>query len=647
MINKEKINNSKIDWHLILILLIAFLMRFCMLDVRPPHHDEGINGWFADQMTFHGFYRYDPTNYHGPLHFYLVFLFQTLFGRSSFILRLPTVLVSFLTVYWITLFSRFFGRNIALLAAFALAISPGMTFYGRYAIHESDFVLFTILIFWGIIGLYREGSKKYLWSIAIGITGLILTKETYIIHVAAFVASWYLLNYLKKYYPCEEDKLAKQEWDLNYLKLVIIICSIVIVFFYSGTFLNFFGVFGLIDTFKAWISTGTQHGGHSKPFYYWIRLMFKYELIALSGFVLPFFFISQLSKWIRFIFIYGLIVLLIYSGVSYKTPWCIISILWPFYFTFAELICNFIKTKWKMESLAILVLLSVVSLYIAINLNFIKYDDNKEPYVYVHTFRDMHKLTDPLLKLAKSDPVNYNLIGNVMRSGEWPLPWVLGDFTMIGYYDLMNKPAVYDADFLLVENGRVAEVEKMLKNKYFTDIFVLRDSEDSSKMYLDYERFKHLFPNRTPEFSPMPLLPGQGLLASYYTNKNWTGNPSFEIQVPYVDFYWEGQNRILPPPFSSIYSGEILIPKVPCELILASDDGGFLEIDGKRVINDPGPHGTTEAKAIISDFSGWRKIKVGFYDEGGGAVVKLIWIGDKGNKLIIPQSSLRYKEVSK
>lgn len=646
---EEKQKNSKlqIDWQLISILIVAFLMRFIMLGVKPPHHDEGINGWFADQMTFHGFYRYDPTNYHGPLHFYIVFLFQTLFGRDNFILRFPTAFISLLTVYWVTLFSRFFGRNVVLLAAFVMAISPGMTFYGRYAIHESDFVFFTILIFWGILGLWKEGSKKYLWSVALGITGLIVTKETYIIHLAAFGVAWYSLTFLQKYYPLEEEKAVKQLWDSNYLKIVIVACIGIIILFYSGIFLNPSGVFGLIDTFKAWFATGTEHGGHSKPFYYWFKLILKYELVVFCGILLSSFYFSKLSRWMRFIFIYGIFLLLVYSGISYKTPWCIVSIIWPFYFVFAELACDFFKSRWKSEAVIIIIGLSIVSIYTSIILNFFKYDDNKEPYVYVHTFRAIEKITDPLLKMAKIDPVNYNLVGHVLRSGEWPLPWILGDFTMIGFYGPSNKPSSYDADFLLVESGRLREVEQNLQKKYFIDSFIMRDSQDGSKLFLNHEKFKTIFPNRSPEFNPSPLLPGQGLLATYYPNKNWQGKPAYKFQVPYVDFYWEGANRILPPPFSSTYTGEINIPRVPFELILASDDGGFIELDGQRILNDPGPHGITESKAIVSGSTGWRKIKVGFYDDGGGAVVKLIWVDNRGNKFILPKEALRFNEGEK
>src|ERR1700761_7950524 len=77
-----------------LILLVALVFRLLWLGMKPPHFDEGVNGWFIDQMTIHGFYHYDPTNFHGPLHFYILFLAQTLLGRHIWALRLPLVLAS-------------------------------------------------------------------------------------------------------------------------------------------------------------------------------------------------------------------------------------------------------------------------------------------------------------------------------------------------------------------------------------------------------------------------------------------------------------------------------------------------------------------------------------------------------------------------
>src|ERR1039457_1033181 len=95
---------QEMDWTPWLIVALGALLPFFLLGIKPPHFDEGINGWFVDQMVKNGFYKYDPTNYHGPLHFYVLFLSQTLLGRSIWALRLPVVLVSTFSIYLTTRF---------------------------------------------------------------------------------------------------------------------------------------------------------------------------------------------------------------------------------------------------------------------------------------------------------------------------------------------------------------------------------------------------------------------------------------------------------------------------------------------------------------------------------------------------------------
>src|SRR3954454_2585666 len=171
------------DWAPWLIVGLAAFLRFFWLDIKPPHFDEGINGWFVDQMVKNGFYRYDPTNYHGPLHFYILFVCQTLLGRNVWAIRLPVVLASIFAVHLTLKFEPFLGRKVSRLAALAMAVSPGFIFYGRYSIHEVWLLVFSMLFMLGLVGLWRRGSASYLWCAGMGLTGMILTKETYIIHV--------------------------------------------------------------------------------------------------------------------------------------------------------------------------------------------------------------------------------------------------------------------------------------------------------------------------------------------------------------------------------------------------------------------------------------------------------------------------------
>ena len=97
------------------------------------------------------------------------------------------MLVSIVCV-WLTLkFEPFVGRNVSRLAALAMAVSPGFVFYGRYSIHEVWLLLFSMLFILGLLGLWQRGTANYLWCAGMGLTGMILTKETYIIHVGCAV----------------------------------------------------------------------------------------------------------------------------------------------------------------------------------------------------------------------------------------------------------------------------------------------------------------------------------------------------------------------------------------------------------------------------------------------------------------------------
>src|SRR5204862_3525393 len=130
------LNALESEWMFWLILGLAAVLRILFLGIKPPHFDEGINGWFVDQMVKEGYYRYDPTNYHGPLHFYTLFLFKALFGRNLWALRTPVVLVSIGCVWLALKCELLVGRPVARVAAVGMALSPGFVFYGRYSIHE-------------------------------------------------------------------------------------------------------------------------------------------------------------------------------------------------------------------------------------------------------------------------------------------------------------------------------------------------------------------------------------------------------------------------------------------------------------------------------------------------------------------------------
>src|SRR6202047_4193676 len=245
-----------------LILLLAAIVRVAFLDIKPPHFDEGINGWFCDQMAKTGYYAYDPTNYHGPLHFYVLFVSLKLFGRNLWALRLPVVLASLIAIFWIFLFRPFFSRTICYLAALAMAISPGFIFYDRYSIHESWMVLFLVVTFWGILGIWTSREPRYFWGFFMGLTGMILTKETYIIHLAAFAAAGFLLRIFTHFAKNPRSNQRSGPLPGTHIGAAILVGVSLIVFFYSGNFRNWSGLTGLYQAFLPWTKTGIDAAGH-------------------------------------------------------------------------------------------------------------------------------------------------------------------------------------------------------------------------------------------------------------------------------------------------------------------------------------------------------------------------------------------------
>ncbi len=467
--------------------------------MKPPHFDEGINGWFVDQMTKNGFYRYDPTNYHGPLHFYILFLAQTLFGRNLWALRMPVVLGSLASLWLMFKFEPFLGRRVARLAALAMAVSPAFVFYGRYSIHEVWMLLFSMLFLLGLIGLWRKGETAYLWCTGLGIAGMILTKETYIIHLGCALIAGGVAWVSHKITPATDASRAEQQWGHRDLLLVIGVGLLAIVFFYSGTFMNLKGLKGLYETFGAWFATGTNGNGHEKPWPYWLELIGRYEIPVALGLLACALcqFFKEIS--LRYLAIYAVGLLAAYSIVHYKTPWCIISIVWPFFFVFAAGI-YLLEARIARLGLGLAALALLLSLVLCVRLNFFRATTDTEPYVYVQTYNDVRLLTKPVLALAKADPRNYQMVGHIIRASAYPLPWMLGDFPKVGYYEKDSLPSPLDAAFLLVQEDKVAGVEAKLHESYYTMPLTIRPYQDTSKLYLNARVFKDFFQGKVPDF---------------------------------------------------------------------------------------------------------------------------------------------------
>jgi uncharacterized protein (TIGR03663 family) len=145
------------------VLLVAALFRIVALELKPLHHDEGVNGFFLLGLLRHGSYQYNPSNYHGPTLYYftlpLAYFTDSHHALATWVLRSVTVAFGLATVWLALSLRRYIGAVGTLACAALLAVSPGMVFFSRYYIHEMLFVFFTLGIVIGALRFYEgEGA---------------------------------------------------------------------------------------------------------------------------------------------------------------------------------------------------------------------------------------------------------------------------------------------------------------------------------------------------------------------------------------------------------------------------------------------------------------------------------------------------------
>lgn len=474
----------RLPWDLLAIMMVAAVLRIFLLDLRAPHFDEGVNGWFADRLRENGFFDYDPTNFHGPWHFYAVFLSQELLGRNLWALRLPVVLASVACIPVFFFFARWFGRGAVRWAALAFAVSPVCVFYGRYSIHEPWFVLFTMLFTWGAIALWLERDRAGLWAAVLGLAGMLLNKETYLIHTVSLALAAGVFALWQKVSPVRPPvaRAAVRGWTRRDAWTAGAVAVFLLVFFYSGNFFHWGGLAEPLAALMVWTKTGTEGQGHAKeaydllPFvnYYWIALLARYEWPALAGLVWSLRYAWPAPAAPRLLAILAGGVLLAYSLVPYKTPWCLAPMIWPWFLFFGAAVAAAGFRSARVAGAALL----AVSLAMTIRLNFFRYEDAAEPYVYVQTHGDMALFTGPLRDLVAADPRRALTHGAIYLESYYPLPWVLGDFPNLGYFGKVPEELPGDVSFHVVEGAKADEVRNRLGPGYREVRFRLRSGVD-------------------------------------------------------------------------------------------------------------------------------------------------------------------------
>lgn len=486
------------------ILLAGFVLRSVYLDLKPVHFDEGINGHFVENIWRDGFYRYDPTNFHGPLYFYILALTERVFGWGIGPFRFVTGLINLSAIFVVGLHRRFIGRT-AIYAALILALSPAFVFYSRYAIHESLFILAQVAFSYGFLLYKQEKSLASIWWMAFACVVMIATKETFFVFLGTWAIAVACVAVYEKIVPSSEPKTTEPAPDAQNWIAIVMVAGVVLIGLFTGFYLFMHGAVDMLTGLKVWTNTGSAaKTGHEKPFLYWFELLRKYEWPCLIGLVAtPFvFFAPTANRALKTLVLSGFGLWLAYSIIPYKTPWLSMNFLWLLAFSAGAVIVRVVPAFkfWRGLRTGVAVLAFGTIFFSAaemLRLNFRDYAKTGEPYVYVQSTPQFKAAIDALFNHVKAVPQDLNMRLFGMNRDPWPLPYLLEKFPNVawGHGESVDLSS---ADVILSDGEDRESIEKRIKDSYIVMPFQIRDAYQNGNAYFRQSMFKDELPTGLP-----------------------------------------------------------------------------------------------------------------------------------------------------
>lgn len=431
-----------------LVAAAAVWLRFDELAARPFHADEATGARITAMRMESGGGKFDPKHYHGPLLGDLAIPICRARGEDGWremtketLRLLPAgagVLLVFAPLFW----RRLFGDPAALLAGAFLAVSPLMAYYSRMFIHEMLLTLFGVLA----LAAMTRGPRPVAAGVLIGL--MYATKESFAISMIAWtVAALLTAALVPGVWKREVVTAFAFRWWRPLLTAGLLALGVAMVF-YTGFLTHPRGAVDAVKTFFVYETVE----GHDKPPLWYAELLawprksggvwwFETPLLvfALVAFGASFSNKGRLSRHrhlVRFLAFSAAGHFVIYSLFAYKTPW-LACLPWAHVCLLAGFALAALPEcrRWQWGAVVAAILLVGTPLLRQTRMACGRLSsDERNPYAYVPTRRDVERLDEWIRQLrAKAGPEGTDAAA-VVGNDYWPLPWYLRDFAKVGYW---------------------------------------------------------------------------------------------------------------------------------------------------------------------------------------------------------------------
>ncbi len=466
-----------------------------MLFDRTFHPDEANQAFTVGKLLETGHYTYKPTDHHGPTLYYAAAPLQKAFGHTTTadldgtLLRCTPLLFAVIGLIFLFLSVVKILRTTgtvpvraaltALVPVLLVGTAPMFVFYATDFIQEMLLVCFTLMMFWAGVGYCIPGGKlkSGSWALLFGIgAGLAFaTKETCVLTFAAMAlaAAPFLFPYIRN----------KMDWGTVPKRINDIVLAgcgffLTAVILYSSFCQDWSGVYNAFiaaplnylgraagDATASeganwhvhpwwrhlqWLFLGgpliPKTGGFTlkttafanlQPLIHWLCLALPIALVLVIR-----------KKWDRILKIflglslYTTLILIFYSTIPYKTPWCTLQILVPFLETvaFGYIVAqralrdlaiqrgqNPVVVSWicALTFLVVFPLWTIGQEHVPGLLKINRDPDSAEiPYNYAHASPEAAKLAQCVADAVRTSSDKRPFIAVALPPADsWPFPW--------------------------------------------------------------------------------------------------------------------------------------------------------------------------------------------------------------------------------
>jgi uncharacterized protein (TIGR03663 family) len=445
-------------------VLLAAALRFPGLALRPMHADEAVQADKFGTLLEGGGYAYDPSEYHGPTLNYLTLPSAWLRGERLYVeidevtLRAVPAAIGVALVAAHLGAGAFLGWTGAAFAALLVAISPAMVFYSRYYIHETPLVFFTFAsLLAACLYVRRPGlAPALLTGACVGL--MLATKETAPIALGCALLALALTRVADRRLGLAAPSGVRTRDALG----ALLGAGIVAGLFFSSFLRHTSGLADSVRAYGFYLDRAQTAAWHFHPWDFYLRRLVHFPAdgtpVWTEGLILVLAGIGGVAGWrrggvtgadsrvLRFLGFYTLLMLVFYSAVPYKTPWCLIGFLHGMILLAGPGVVVLVRAC---RGVAVRALVCALLAAAAAHLGFQAFSgsfrfaaDPRNPYVYAQTGTDVFEIIGRLKGLAQAHPDGLALpVQVISRENLWPLPWYLRGFSRVAWWNGVSETA--------------------------------------------------------------------------------------------------------------------------------------------------------------------------------------------------------------